>query len=215
MWEREAHAKSEAYLEQERASRIANLDAQRASETDAARAREAEWRAADLERTAAEVAKRDAELARREAEAAELVAKAKAEQAQKDAAMSAEQKRLADERERQQQLEKAKNAPGLKRQVSEDFAYSFEAGMEAKVKAFRQRGTGGDAIIMRIDHEQGMLLIDEQVRVWCVRVRRVCVFVWGGAGGRLRRSNRPHASRCPPPRAALPAPHSPQLRLWM
>ena len=49
-------------------------------------------------------------------------------------------------------------------QVSDDFAYKFESGMEAKVKAFRQRGTGGDCIIMRIDHEEGLLLIDEQCK---------------------------------------------------
>ena len=58
----------------------------------------------------------------------------------------------------------AKNAPALKKQVSDDFAYQFEAGMEAKVKAFRQRGQGGDCIIMRIDHDQGLLLIDEQCK---------------------------------------------------
>ena len=52
----------------------------------------------------------------------------------------------------------------MKRQVSDDFAYAFEPGMEAKIKTFRQRGQGGDAIIMRIDHEQGQLLIHEQCK---------------------------------------------------
>ena len=33
--------------------------------------------------------------------------------------------------------------------------------MERAIKTFRQRGTGGDAIIMRIDHEGGQILIDE------------------------------------------------------
>ena len=36
--------------------------------------------------------------------------------------------------------------------------------MEGKIKAFRQRGQGGDCIIMRIDHNAGLLLIHEQCK---------------------------------------------------
>ena len=129
-----------------------------------ARQREDEWRQADLERTRAEEAHRAQEIARREAEAAELVAKGKAEQAQLDASMKAEQQRLADEMERVRLAKEAKDAPPLKRGVSDDFSYSFEPGMEQKVKTFRQRGTGGDAIIMRIDHEGGKIVIDESFK---------------------------------------------------
>jgi len=92
------------------------------------------------------------------------VSEGQEEQARKDAAMKVEQERLAEEQARQKEAAAKKNAPGLKRQVSADFAYAFEEGMEAKVKAFRQRGTGGDAIIMRIDHEQGMVLIQEEFK---------------------------------------------------
>ena len=100
-------------------------------------------------------------MAKRDAEAAALVAKGIAEQAEVDASMRAEQQRLAEEADRAKALIAAKNAPPLKREVSDDFAYRFEPGMEQKIKVFRQRGNGGDAIIMRIDHENGLLLIDE------------------------------------------------------
>ena len=140
---------------------MAALDAQREAELTAAKEREEAWRIADEERFKAEAAKRREDEERVARETAELVAKGKAEQEKKDAAMKAEQSRLSAEMDRQKAMQAAKNAPALKKQVSDDFAYQFEDGMEAKVKAFRQRGQGGDCIIMRIDHEEGLLLIDE------------------------------------------------------
>lgn len=164
LWEREQYEKSEAFIEEQRQNRIQHLDQQRDAELDAARKREEAWRQQDEERYAAELQQRKAVQAQRDAEANELVVKGKAEQAQIDAAMSDEQRRLEEEMERQRQLKLVKDAPAPKRQVSEDFAYAFEPGMEAKVKAFRQRGQGGDCIIMRIDHGQDMVLIDEQCK---------------------------------------------------
>ena len=34
--------------------------------------------------------------------------------------------------------------------------------MEKKVKAFRQRGRGGDALLIKIDHDANKIVIDEQ-----------------------------------------------------
>lgn len=42
--------------------------------------------------------------------------------------------------------------------------YKFEEGMEKAVKTFRQRGTGGDALLIKIDHEADLLRIDEQFK---------------------------------------------------
>ena len=163
MWEREQHTASEAFIEEERAARIRALDAQRDAELSEARKREDQWRVADDARAAEEAGRRAAEADERARATAELVAKGKEQQAALDAEMGNEQNRLAEEMERQLKIKETK-APSLKRQVSDDFAYKFEDGMEAKVKAFRQRGQGGDAIIMRIDHERGLVLIDEQCK---------------------------------------------------
>ena len=37
-------------------------------------------------------------------------------------------------------------------------------GMEKKVKAFRQRGTGGDALFIKINHELNQVLIEEECK---------------------------------------------------
>ena len=42
--------------------------------------------------------------------------------------------------------------------------YKFEEGMEKAVKTFRQRGTGGDALLIKIDHEADLLRVDEQFK---------------------------------------------------
>jgi len=161
LWEREQLERSDAFIEEERAERIRKLEQQRQAELAEARQREELWRVEDEKRAAAEAERRREEEAARAAAAAELVAKNKAEQEERDAAMCSEQQRLAAEKARQTELMKAKAQPSMQRQVSDDFTYAFEEGMEAKVKAFRQRGQGGDALLMRIDHDAGVLLIDE------------------------------------------------------
>ena len=161
LWEREQQERSESFIEEQRAERIRKLEQQRETELAEARKREEQWRVEDEQRAAAEAERRRVDEAARAAAAAELVAKGKAEQEERDATMRSEQQRLAAEKARQQELMASKAQPSMQRQVSEDFTYAFEAGMEAKVKAFRQRGQGGDALLMRIDHDAGMVLIDE------------------------------------------------------
>ena len=48
--------------------------------------------------------------------------------------------------------------------AGDDFAYVLEEGMDKKLKAFRQRGQGGDALIIRIDHDANELKIDEEFK---------------------------------------------------
>jgi len=44
----------------------------------------------------------------------------------------------------------------------EDFAYNMEGGMGAKIKRFRQRGSGGDALIVKIEHELNELQVEHE-----------------------------------------------------
>ena len=45
-----------------------------------------------------------------------------------------------------------------------DFAYKFAEGMEKTIKTFRQRGGGGDTLVLRIEHERDMIEFDEQLK---------------------------------------------------
>ena len=84
--------------------------------------------------------------------------------AKREAEMVEEQARLASELERQAAIKQSKAAPALTKVTSDDFSYGFEEGMEAKIKAFRQRGRGGDAMIIAIDHEENTLTIEETLK---------------------------------------------------
>ena len=164
LWEREQFEAQEAEIERKRAERVRQLEEQRQAEMAEARRREEEFRLQDDERERREHAKREEEAAARAAETEALVAKARAEQEALDAQMALEQKRLADEMARKKEQAAAKEeatAAALKRQGSSDYSYGFEEGMEAKVKAFQQRGRGGDAMIIKIDHDKNELQIEE------------------------------------------------------
>ena len=164
LWEREQFEAQEAEVERKRAERVRQLEEQRQAEMAEARRREEEFRLQDDERERREHAKREEEAAARAAETEALVAKARAEQEALDAQMALEQKRLADEMARKKEQAAAKEeatAAALKRQGSSDYSYGFEEGMEAKVKAFQQRGRGGDAMIIKIDHDKNELQIEE------------------------------------------------------
>jgi len=163
LWEWEQ--KEKTGLDDDRAARIAALDTQRKQEAAEAQQRQEEWRAADEARLAAEeVARLKLEVDAKAAQQA-AVERGRAEVEQHEREMVAEQERLAAEKERVRVAAVAK-AEALKRQSSdgEDFAYVLEAGMEAKIKAFRQRGQGGDALIIRIDHNANELKIEEQFK---------------------------------------------------
>jgi len=163
LWEREQMEMQS--LEDERAARVVALDAQRQKEAAEARARQEAWRVEDEVRAAAEEAARQERLV--EARKAQEVAakRGRAEVAKREQDMVVDQQRLAEETERVRQAkENRETALKLNRGDGDDFAYSFEEGMEKKVKAFRQRGTGGDALIIKIDHAANELRIDEQFK---------------------------------------------------
>ena len=160
LWEREQLEAQN--IEEERAARVRALDSQREAALEEAKLREEQWRRDDEERQRKEDAKRAQEEEEARLARAELVARGRAEQEAIDAGMQAEQKRLADEMERKREQKAAKDAAAaMKRAGSEDFSYAFEEGMEGKIKTFRQRGQGGDAMVIKIDHENNKLLIEE------------------------------------------------------
>ena len=65
--------------------------------------------------------------------------------------------------------------------------------MERAIKTFRQRGTGGDALVVKIDHEQDELQLEENLRGTTVDAARWKVPPWQ------------YASSLPwPPRAGSP-----------
>jgi len=112
---------------------------------------------------AAEVARREANVQQREAEAARRTEESRRAMEALELGMQEEQARLAQEQARQAQLKKTREAaPQVV--ATADFSYEFEAGMPAKIKAFRQRGTGGDTLIIRIDHERNMLLLEQSIK---------------------------------------------------
>ena len=77
--------------------------------------------------------------------------------------MSEDQARLSAERARQEEKKAAKNAP-VQMPETADFAYKFAEGMEKTIKTFRQRGGGGDTLVLRIEHERDMIEFDEQLK---------------------------------------------------
>ena len=106
------------------------------------------------------------EQRKRDEEAAALVARGRAEQEAKDAEMAAEQRRLAEEMERQKAAKAAKEAARTagSARTSDDFSYAFAEGMAAKVKAFRQRGSGGDTLFIKINHEANEVYLEEECK---------------------------------------------------
>ena len=161
LWEREQHDQQEAEIERKRAERVQQLDAQREAEMAEARRREEEFRVQDEERERREAAKRQEEAAARAAESQALVAKGRAEQAARDAEMQAEQQRLAAEMDRKKQQAADREAK-LTKQTSEDFSYELEEGLAPKIKTFQQRGKGGDAMILKIDHANNLIQLEDQ-----------------------------------------------------
>jgi len=163
LWEREQlDAQS---LEQQRAERIAALDSVREKEADEARRRQEEWRVQDEARHAAEEARRAEQVAEMAATKRAAEERGRAEKEALDGAMVAEQQRLALEQQRQVDMarKKAEAMVAPKSNVDE-YAYDFEEGMEKKIKTFRQRGNGGDAFIIKIDHENNTLRIEEEFK---------------------------------------------------
>lgn len=165
LWEREQHQATGSYMESERAARIAALDNSREKEAEQAKVRQEEWRKQDEARFAAEETKRMQDLAeqKRVQEAAEE--RGRKEKEALDASMVAEQQRLAAEQERQVEMARKKSeAQKFTKSNVDEYAYEFEEGMEKKIKTFRQRGNGGDAFVIKIDHDNNMLRIEEEFK---------------------------------------------------
>lgn len=161
LWEREEALKHEA--EAERAARIAKLDAQRAAELEEAKARDAARAQAEIDREREEEARRAAQRAEKAREAEERAAANSAARERSESQMSEDQARLSAERARQEEKKAAKNAPAQMPETA-DFAYKFAEGMEKTIKTFRQRGGGGDTLVLRIEHERDMIEFDEQLK---------------------------------------------------
>jgi len=160
LWEREAD--DALRVDERRAQHVAKLDTEREAEAAEAAARFEQFRREDEARTAAEAQKRLDDEAAQQAEMERMAQENAAARAAEEEAMKAEQAQLKAEQDRQAEAAKARiEAAKPKPKLSEDFSYSFEPGMEGKVKAFRQRGQGGDALIIKIDHEQGLMQIEE------------------------------------------------------
>jgi hypothetical protein len=168
LWEREQLEASEEHLARQRAATVDKLNAQREQEKEEAQRRQAEFHAQEEQRFAQEEEKRLRDVAQMQAAKEAAVARGKAEKEAQDAEMVEEQARLAQELERKKQAEKAKEeareVARLQRAGSDDFAYQMEEGMASKVKVFRQRGQGGDAMIIQIDHAANQIQIEEQFK---------------------------------------------------
>jgi hypothetical protein len=163
LWERE---QAEAHgLEEERAARIAALDSVRAREAEAARLREEEWRKQDEERFAQEDARRKQLLEEQEKAQRAAEERGNREKAELEASLVEEQKRLKAEQDRQAEIFRKKHeAEAVVRSNADEYRYTFEEGMEKKIQTFRQRGNGGDAFVIKIDHEHNMLRIEEEYK---------------------------------------------------
>jgi len=160
LWEREALEGAEA--EAARVARVAELDKQRAEQEAEAQERLKAYKKAEEEREERLRLERLADLEEKSQREAEFERAGK--QALEDAnrAMQEEQDALNKERERQEALRLAREKPPeiIK---TEDFAYNLQDGMGAKVKKFRQRGTGGDALIIKIEHDLNELQIEHEM----------------------------------------------------
>ena len=78
--------------------------------------------------------------------------------------MMEEQRKLAEEKERQRQIFEKRHNPKVERRESVDYNYRFADGMAAQIKKFRQKGTGGDALIIKIDHDVDELQIEQTLK---------------------------------------------------
>jgi len=165
MWEVEAQYNSPEEQAKRLAKRDAELQSARQAEAMAAKAREEEWRKQDEARFAREEEERQAAKRAQEKELEGISENHRRQREVAEAAMRDEQAMLKLEQERQKALAHAKNNPKVEiDETHKEYAYKFEAGMERAIKTFRQRGTGGDALVVKIDHEQDELQLEENLR---------------------------------------------------
>lgn len=150
----------------EREARVAALDADRSSETKAAQQRDAARRAQDAKDAETEAARRTELRRSQTAEMDALAKQARADKDERELQMQGEQARLAQEKERQAsivQMAAAKRASSV-RSVESDFSYTCAEGLEAALKGFRKSGDGGDCLIVKIDHAQGELQLEQSCK---------------------------------------------------
>lgn len=143
--------------------RTAALEAQRAVELAQAEERARARRRVDEQRDAAAALQRE-EL--EQARSAHLTAVAEQHVrscAQAEESMRAEQQALAAEGLRQAAVRASREPVGV-RTSADDARYTWEDGMEKRVKAFRQRGGRGDTLVIKIDHANNMLQVEQSVK---------------------------------------------------
>lgn len=162
LWDREAVEKEG--LERQQAERRAEMKAQQVIELACAKERADEWHKQDEESFTRDARQREElEKAREEqlVKVAEANAKARLEA---EESMRAEQVALNAERVRQEAIRAARK-PVLHRPcATDDKPYTWEEGMEKRVRMFRQIGTSGDTLIIKLDKELNMLQIEESIK---------------------------------------------------
>lgn len=164
MWEAEALYNSPEEQAKRLAKRDADMESSRQAEATAAKAREEEWRRQDEARFAREEEEREAMKRAQEKELEFISDNHRKQREAAEAAMKGEQAVLRAEQDRQKAFAHAKNNPKIEIDDShKEYAYKFEAGMEKVIKTFRQRGTGGDALLVKIDHGKDELQLEENL----------------------------------------------------
>jgi hypothetical protein len=161
IWEREALEIEQ--LDARQRERTASLEAQRVAELAQAEERGRARRREDVQRIAAEALQREKLEQARAANLTKVAEQHVRSCAQAEESMLAEQQALAAEGLRQAAV-RANREPTTTRTSSDDTLYTWEDGMDKRIKTFRQRGGRGDALIIKIDQENSMLKVEESVK---------------------------------------------------
>jgi len=174
LWEREA-LETEQLGGQQRA-RTAAMVAQRVVELTQAKARETACRAADDRRSADEARRRDdceQERADQLIRVAEQHAKTCADA---EEGMRVEQQALNAERLRQVAAQALRDAGAPQVDRADDLPYNWEEGMGRQIKTFRQRGSRGDTLLIKIDHGNNRLQVVYKYTTVC-RCRCISIYL--------------------------------------
>lgn len=161
IWEREALEVEQ--LDARKRDRNASLEAQRVVELAQAEERARARRRGDERRVAAEALQRDILEQARSANLTKVAEQHVRCCAQAEESMRAEQQALAAEGLRQAAVRATRETVAA-RTSSDDTPYTWEDGMEKRMKAFRQRGGRGDTLIIKIDHENNMLHVEQSIK---------------------------------------------------
>jgi DNA repair exonuclease SbcCD ATPase subunit len=163
LWQEEEEAKQAIASGELTAARVAEQERRRAEEDQAATERQERWHAEEAERHARELADRDAQHRAKEEEVAELAKSHQLALRRREDELKAEQERLEAESARQKAIRESRDrvSASVNSSKTDDFAYNHAEGMDQRLKKFRQRGTGGDTLFIRIHHDANELQIEE------------------------------------------------------